>query len=877
MAKLTDDQLRFVLSLDASGAQGEINSLEKNINSLEKENTALAGSIRETEKEMTQMQKELHRLNERGETGTLRFKQLTKRYTETSQACFQLRQNLEQNRRTIEQNNQQVSRLTQSMSLSELTTNQLRERVKQLKQQLELTSKAASPDVYNKLNSEYQQAASRLYTLETRHKALRDIQKQSYAVMRGMLKSNVLGAIMAAAGKAVEYVMQKYKEWRDEQNLISDVQKKAQTDYINEAAKVKQLQAVIEDNNLSLDQRRAAIEKLQKIIPSYNANLTAEGKLIGHNTAQINDYLAALNRKIQLQAYEDKLLELYKKRATAQALADSEQEAADQAIANIEGLQEALRAGRMVGNTTVGNQISEYTRQRDAALLRLKSQQKEITKIEKDIARVNDAMAVESGKVKGESGKVKGESGEVKVGSGKVKGETERVKEETDELRKYYERLQLDLAQMYLNDSITKEEYLERKRRAEVEYYSELYSIQQRNGQDTVKTEQAIQQLLIKEKEESIKAEEAKQKSAEQTIEKLKEEKNSLEELTKSLKALAGTMESGLGKDLLGAIGDSIEGIDQMLDTLANSEASTAGKVSASVSGIGGAISNAIGMASKMASTLFEMETNKLEEEKNKQLQLVGDNADERERIEQEYAQKELDLKKKQANAQAALDSANLWVNTAVGIAGVWATSLAQFGAFGAPIAATLSAMLLAMAGVQEAAIIAQRNAITSQTLDSSGTASANLQTDAGSVEVPEADLRDEYKATPNAATAAGFADGGYTGNGGMYEPAGIVHRGEYVVAQPEMHNPRTLKLVRQIEQVRRQRSGARGAAVSEGINRLPGYAEGGYVGADEELSRAIKMLVERLDGPINAQVNYQEFKTVEQKMNRLERMAAGK
>lgn len=30
----------------------------------------------------------------------------------------------------------------------------------------------------------------------------------------------------------------------------------------------------------------------------------------------------------------------------------------------------------------------------------------------------------------------------------------------------------------------------------------------------------------------------------------------------------------------------------------------------------------------------------------------------------------------------------------------------------------------------------------------------------------------------------AGFADGGYTGSGGKYEPAGVVHRGEYVLPQ---------------------------------------------------------------------------------------------
>jgi phage-related minor tail protein len=33
----------------------------------------------------------------------------------------------------------------------------------------------------------------------------------------------------------------------------------------------------------------------------------------------------------------------------------------------------------------------------------------------------------------------------------------------------------------------------------------------------------------------------------------------------------------------------------------------------------------------------------------------------------------------------------------------------------------------------------------------------------------------------------AAFADGGYTGNGGKYEPAGIVHKGEYVFSQEDV------------------------------------------------------------------------------------------
>ena len=53
-----------------------------------------------------------------------------------------------------------------------------------------------------------------------------------------------------------------------------------------------------------------------------------------------------------------------------------------------------------------------------------------------------------------------------------------------------------------------------------------------------------------------------------------------------------------------------------------------------------------------------------------------------------------------------------------------------------------------------------------------------------------------------------GFASGGYTGNGGKYEPAGIVHRGEYVI------NAESTKKL--------------GLAY---LNSLNGYAKGGYVG----------------------------------------------
>lgn len=66
-----------------------------------------------------------------------------------------------------------------------------------------------------------------------------------------------------------------------------------------------------------------------------------------------------------------------------------------------------------------------------------------------------------------------------------------------------------------------------------------------------------------------------------------------------------------------------------------------------------------------------------------------------------------------------------------------------------------------------------------------------------------------------------GFAEGGYTGNGRKHEPAGVVHRGEFVVSKAAT-----------------QRIGVGNLeAMHRGALR-PGYAEGGYVGSAPALRK---------------------------------------
>ena len=60
------------------------------------------------------------------------------------------------------------------------------------------------------------------------------------------------------------------------------------------------------------------------------------------------------------------------------------------------------------------------------------------------------------------------------------------------------------------------------------------------------------------------------------------------------------------------------------------------------------------------------------------------------------------------------------------------------------------------------------------------------------------------------------FAEGGYTGPGGKYQPAGVVHKGEYVVPQKYVNQSTGLPNANFLSQLQ---------------NGMRGYAQGGFVG----------------------------------------------
>ena len=200
-----------------------------------------------------------------------------------------------------------------------------------------------------------------------------------------------------------------------------------------------------------------------------------------------------------------------------------------------------------------------------------------------------------------------------------------------------------------------------------------------------------------------------------------------------------------------------------------------------------------------------------LEAQKAKELAAAGDSAEKRERIEAEYEAKKLDIQKKYADVDMSIQIAQ------AAAAGALAMIQAWNAAGGQPIlAGVIMGLIAATTAAQIGTIIAQRQAIQSSTPGSAGGGPSQTPT----------------------RTVNGFSEGGYTGNGGRLEVAGVVHRGEYVVPQPEMRDPQVAAMVASIESRRRRRTS---------INALPGFAEGGYTGMASGLGKQTDALLEQI------------------------------
>ncbi len=181
------------------------------------------------------------------------------------------------------------------------------------------------------------------------------------------------------------------------------------------------------------------------------------------------------------------------------------------------------------------------------------------------------------------------------------------------------------------------------------------------------------------------------------------------------------------------------------------------------------------------------------------ELTAAGDNAEKREQIEADYAQKQLDLQKRYANINMGIEIAKTISAGALAVM----QGFAELGPIGGAVSA---ALIAATTAAQVAVIIAQRNAIMNSSVSASGSSS--------SIE---------------ARVPTGYSGGGFTEKrANDYQPVGIVHANEWVAPAAMVRaNPLTFATLESMRQSGNYRSGA------------PGFADGGYTTPGPTAQRA--------------------------------------
>lgn len=216
-------------------------------------------------------------------------------------------------------------------------------------------------------------------------------------------------------------------------------------------------------------------------------------------------------------------------------------------------------------------------------------------------------------------------------------------------------------------------------------------------------------------------------------------------------------------------------------------------------------------MASNFSNALKEAETAQMEAEYQAQLTAAGDNAEKREQIEAEYEEKKLDLQKKYADVDMAINIAKTIANGAAAAIKAYM----EGGPFAGPV---LAALIAATTAAEVATIVKQRNAIKNTSVSGGG----------GSSSAPSTGQR----------TITGHAEGGFTENHTTLSTVG--EEGTEWIAPHWMvrDNPTTFA---SLERYRRSGSHGRSGSIERG------FADGGFTGAaPKDLSTESDAAIER-------------------------------
>lgn len=536
----------------------------------------------------------------------------------------------------------------------------------------------------------------------------------------------------------------------------------------------------ITNANNTQETRNSLIAELQKKYPSFLENLDTE-KLTNE---QLRDRLKEVNEeyenKILLAVKEEKLQGNYKERtdlklkelnliknitAKEKEIADLKKEQSELAPASVEWKNYSQQLFIAESDLTGFTNKLEKNRQKFAELRR-------------EEVELNNAIKAMAGTASERTRSVDTISADNTTSNA-----TKRIENLKKQIENEFSEKEKILKEQRAKEEISQEQFQGRMKLLELAHLEAQKAFKLENGEDILDIESEIADKKIEIVNDRIKQEEQIEKEAEQ---KKKERIEKLKKDFEEIKDLYGDKYSDPKDNTQNGQIKSIRKIGENYEEQLNSQLATLKQEE-----------NAL-----VNSEYFKTLT--VEQQESERTAIMKREADIREKFHEQFM-------------EDALEQAEIWID----ISGQVGTML---GEMLADEEATLkdfgkNVLLLALDVVEKQLEIA----IVSATIQSLATPGSVLTF--GAKGLIQAAILTGIMKTAFAGLKGligNWSEGGYTGNGDTLEPAGIVHRGEYVVPKRLMNNLAVANMVSTIEAIRGRKMNM--------SSTLPGFVEGGYI-----------------------------------------------
>lgn len=319
--------------------------------------------------------------------------------------------------------------------------------------------------------------------------------------LKKAMATNIFGIILVGLGAYVGKMVDAKNKQDELNNSLSGMKKvnhEVASSFAEQEGKIRALTSIINDNGVSLDERREALKKLKDIIPGYNALIDDEGTLTHNNTEAIKAYLVQLEKEIKLKAAKQELENLYTQKRT---------------LENQEGEQSEQYWDIRQQNTLSGYdrngftaKISRFfgTEKEDKALKTLNDTRKALQDVAGQIEEINKEIANTSVEVKKveDAGEGDGKDKDGEGGNGNGEDENALDKELKARETAYKEAYNAEvniLKEKLLNEGMTEEVYRDAQYKAEMDYLLKRKALLESYGKDSSDIQGQIYDKMIAE------------------------------------------------------------------------------------------------------------------------------------------------------------------------------------------------------------------------------------------------------------------------------------------------------------------------------------------------------------------------------------------